>query len=155
MSVTLVYQIDGSKSTLQSHSFGAVLDDRVTILTAVDHKRANSTSLIDMNGEAGATEISRGVEDPFAEISRATEDPFVETSQVSPATSDSWATFNASPTPAPPGYPAPKTETKTETSQWAESGWVQQKSNLDSWSSFGTPSPPKVRNSFDFGKITY
>ncbi|KAG0624987.1 hypothetical protein M758_2G019000 [Ceratodon purpureus] len=122
--------VDGRKSTLSAQSFGAVGDDRVTAPTALDHKRDNSSSLIDMNGDAGSTGISRVVEDPFA-----------ETSHVSPATSDSWATFNASPTPpAPPGYPAPK----TETSQWADSGWGQQTSNLDSWSSFGTPSPPKA-----------
>lgn len=131
LSVSFVFQVDGRKSTLSSQSFGALGDDRVTVPTTVDHKRANSSSLIDMNGEAGVTGISRGVEDPFA-----------ETSLVSPPTSDSWATFNASPTPqAPPGYPAPKTENK----QWAESGWGQQTSDLDSWSSFGTS---KVRNSF-------
>ena len=134
-SVPSVFQVDGRKSTLSAQSFGAVGDDRVTAPTALDHKRDNSSSLIDMNGDAGSTGISRVVEDPFA-----------ETSHVSPATSDSWATFNASPTPpAPPGYPAPK----TETSQWADSGWGQQTSNLDSWSSFGTPSPPKVRNSIE------
>lgn len=132
MRVPSVFQVDGRKSTLSSQSFGAVVDDRVTTPTVVDYKRANSSSLIDLNGDVGVTEISRGLEDPFA-----------DTSQVPPVTSDSWATFNASPTPAaPPGYPAPK----TETSQWADSGWSQQTSNLDSWSSFGTPSPPKVRN---------
>jgi hypothetical protein len=133
--------VDGRKSTLSSQSFGAVVDDRVTTPTVVDYKRANSSSLIDLNGDVGATEISRGLEDPFA-----------DTSQVPPVTSDSWATFNASPTPAaPPGYPAPK----TETSQWADSGWSQQTSNLDSWSSFGTPSPPKaVPNPEQFSTIS-
>lgn len=131
-----MFQVDSARRALQSQSFGSVGDDRVAP-TATDYKRANSSSLIDINGETGA---SLGVEDPFAEIS-----------QVSPATSDSWATFNASPTPpAPPaGYPAPKSEPNN---QWAESGWGQQTtttttSNLDTWSSFGTPSPPKVRNS--------
>lgn len=135
---SFIFQVDSTRKALQSQSFGAVGDD-IVAPTAADHKRADSSSLIDINGETGASGISRGVEDPFA-----------ETSQVSPATSDSWATFNTSPTPpAPPaGYPAPK----SGTNQWAESGWGQQTtttttSNLDTWSSFGTPSPPKVRNS--------
>lgn len=124
------HQVDARKA-LQSQSFGAVGDDRVT--PALDYKRVNSASLIDINSGTGATAVPRGFEDPFA-----------ETSQVSPTTGPSWATFNTSPTPpAPPGYPS----STSETSQLVESGWGQQTNSLDSWSSFGSPSPSQVRNS--------
>lgn len=115
---------------MQSQSFRAVGNDTVT--PAPDQKRVISASLIDMNGETEATPVSRGIDDPF-----------VETSQVSPSTSDSWAMFNtSSSSPARPGYPA----SKSEISQSVDPGWGQQSSSLDSWSSFGTPSP-QVRNS--------
>lgn len=116
-----------TRKAFQSQSFGAVGDDRVAPMAASDHKRASSTSLIDINGDTGSSR-----RDPFA----------AETT--SPANSDSWATFNTSPSPPPPaGYPAaaPKTEL-----QWADSGWgsTTTTSTLDTWSSFGTPSPPKA-----------
>ncbi|XP_024395143.1 uncharacterized protein [Physcomitrium patens] len=117
-----------ARKALQSQSFGAVGDDRVT--PALDYKRVNSASLIDINSGTGATAVPRGFEDPFA-----------ETSQVSPTTGPSWATFNTSPTPpAPPGYPS----STSETSQLVESGWGQQTNSLDSWSSFGSPSPSQA-----------
>jgi len=115
------------RKSLQSQSFGAVGSDRVASV-AQAHKRINSASLIDLNGEPAPAQKSHGVADPFAEDSQAV-----------PTTSSSWATFNVVPTsPAPPGYPAPK----SEASQWAATGWGQPTGAMGSWSSFGGSSPP-------------
>lgn len=123
-----VYVLQGNpRKSLQSQSFGAVGSDRVASV-AQAHKRINSASLIDLNGEPDPARKSHGVTDPFAEDSQAV-----------PTTSSSWATFNVVPTsPAPPGYPMPK----SEVSQWAETGWGQPTGTMDSWSSFGGSSPP-------------
>lgn len=131
-----VYLLQGDpRKSLQSQSFGAVGSDRVASV-AQAHKRINSASLIDLNGEPDPAQKLHGVADPFAEDSPAV-----------PTTSSSWATFNVLPTsPAPPGYPAPK----NDASQWAATGWGQPTGAMDSWSSFGgsspPPPPPQVNN---------
>lgn len=117
------------RRNLQSQSFGAVSNDRVSP-AALAHKRINSASLIDFNGEAN----------PVG--SAPTGDPFAETNLGggTPSTSNSWATFKLSPSPHAPTGSAPT----NQAAQWAGSGWLQAPSAADAWSAFGVQSPPPV-----------